>query len=67
MRQVHRVKRDRVQGTVLPKDRWQGGTFIEADGTELEVQFDGHRDGPTLLGERPYGSPPHDRTIGTRW
>jgi hypothetical protein len=35
---------------VLPRDVWQGSTFREANGDELEVVWNGHRDGPTLCG-----------------
>lgn len=40
--QIHRVSRGpKHVPLVLPKDAWHGGTFVEADGTVLEVQFSG--------------------------
>lgn len=67
MPQVHRVKRDRAVGTPLPKDRWQGRTFVEADGHELDVIWDGNANGPELLKDWPEGRQPHERTIGVKW
>lgn len=40
----------RLKGVRLTRDAWKGSTFTEADGTELEVVWNGHRDGPTLCG-----------------
>lgn len=64
MKQVHRVKRDRLKGQTLPVDRWQGRTFVEATGQQFEVIWDGRAHGPKLLGDWPEGSPSHSRTIG---
>lgn len=45
MTQIHRVetKRHPSGGLKLPVDHWKGGTFVEADGTVLEVKWDGHK------------------------
>ena len=45
---------------ILPKDVWQGGTFIEADGTICEVIYSG-RHMPATDIQRRVGS---RRTIG---
>lgn len=66
MKQVHRVKRDRLQGQRLPVDRVQGREFIEADGTVMDVVCSGkmptkdwpHGSGSTL------GDPLRHRTEG---
>jgi hypothetical protein len=49
----HRVDRRgrRSSPPVLPKDQWRGQTFVESNGTELQVVWSGHRDGPTLCGD----------------
>lgn len=47
---------------VLPKDTWNGGLFVEADGTVLEVKFSGKHMPQTAL-NRQNGSG-HVRTVG---
>lgn len=45
----HRVHPDQRSKIVkLPRDRWRGSTYVESDGTELEIVWNGHRDAPTL-------------------
>lgn len=41
-RQVHRVKRQpEPRLFAFPRDHWEGGTFVEADGTVCEVTCSG--------------------------
>jgi hypothetical protein len=49
---THRVERRRrvTAPPPLPRDTWNGQTFVEANGTELQVVWNGHREGPTLCG-----------------
>ncbi len=45
----------------LPKDEWRGSTFVEGNGTQLEVIWAGHRDAPSLCGDiwqNPHGDEP---------
>lgn len=37
MKQVHRVKRDRLNGQRLPQGRYDRGSFIGENGVEYEV------------------------------
>ena len=46
----HRVRSRIARTPTLPVSRWTGHTFIEPDGTQLEVVWNGHVDGPTLCG-----------------
>jgi hypothetical protein len=39
--QIHRVKSSPKPPPLLPKDVWQGRTFIESDGTVCEVIYSG--------------------------
>jgi hypothetical protein len=42
--QVHRVKRGpKHPPVILPKDTWRGCEFVEADGTVLEVDWNGSK------------------------
>lgn len=49
--QVNKRKERTLTPTVLPKDIWRGDTFVEANGTEFEVVWNGHKHGPTLCGD----------------
>ena len=43
--------RHRTRAAVpIPKDRWQGDTFIEADRQAYEVVWNGSRESPPLCG-----------------
>lgn len=51
MKQVHRVKRDRLKGQRLPQGRYDGRTFVGENGTEYEVSS-----GKLPTGDWPHGS-----------
>lgn len=48
------VTKDRTPHAMpIPKDEWRGDTFVEGStGVQLEVVWNGHRDGPSLCGDR---------------
>ena len=53
--QIHRVRRQPPAPVVMPKDKWVGPVFVEADGTELTSTWQGYDPIPQLTGDWPQG------------